>query len=168
MICFQISIFAESYTPVLAQVHAQCMLWFAFKLVSLQSHIHRQTHFCHPISVVICFQISIFAESYTPLHIRQHLAILLWFAFKLVSLQSHIHRALRQSQLTCVVICFQISIFAESYTPGREWWSARKRLWFAFKLVSLQSHIHQAACPVCAGCVVICFQISIFAESYTP
>ena len=42
-----------------------------------------------------------------------------------------------------VVICFQISIFAESYTPRRYFYVKRNY-------------------------VVICFQISIFAESYTP
>ena len=42
-------------------------------------------------AVVICFQISIFAESYTPPPI--------------------------EADEPWVVICFQISIFAESYTP---------------------------------------------------
>ena len=40
VICFQISIFAESYTPKIMSVFICTLLWFAFKLVSLQSHIH--------------------------------------------------------------------------------------------------------------------------------
>ena len=117
VICFQISIFAESYTPV-----------WGFHITSL--------------FVVICFQISIFAESYTPRHFNSDESILLWFAFKLVSLQSHIHPGRWAIQHLLVVICFQISIFAESYTPGESELVTLDVLWFAFKLVSLQSHIH--------------------------
>ena len=96
-----------------------------------------------PEPVVICFQISIFAESYTPASIRKRASSELWFAFKLVSLQSHIHPKRSISRCTRVVICFQISIFAESYTPVKCLKEFSKRLWFAFKLVSLQSHIHR-------------------------
>ena len=143
MICFQISIFAESYTPLSIQPSSVTQLWFAFKLVSLQSHIHRKKAVSLQPFVVICFQISIFAESYTPWVLRCVLTLSLWFAFKLVSLQSHIHPWTLKAAGGLVVICFQISIFAESYTPS---------------FVQIARHLH----------VVICFQISIFAESYTP
>ena len=142
MICFQISIFAESYTPVFLVISHTASLWFAFKLVSLQSHIHLLLADGTNLFVVICFQISIFAESYTPCTVVRNLDNPLWFAFKLVSLQSHIHLFIALGSISLVVICFQISIFAESYTPSA--WSGCNPhlLWFAFKLVSLQSHIH--------------------------
>ena len=143
MICFQISIFAESYTPEGTTEDTTIMLWFAFKLVSLQSHIHPWTSLVSPSIVVICFQISIFAESYTPQDNASKQDALLWFAFKLVSLQSHIHPSGHCSAKVNVVICFQISIFAESYTPVAPLVSVPLQLWFAFKLVSLQSHIHR-------------------------
>ena len=194
MICFQISIFAESYTPRCSHSLLPPSLWFAFKLVSLQSHIHQAESDFHFLAVVICFQISIFAESYTPHGINMLSDLLLWFAFKLVSLQSHIHRLTVVGTINGVVICFQISIFAESYTPTNSciimatalWFAFklvslqshihplqsclayRPALWFAFKLVSLQSHIHRVRHDGMGGYVVICFQISIFAESYTP
>ena len=142
MICFQISIFAESYTPLFAGLTFELLLWFAFKLVSLQSHIHHVLEDTETDNVVICFQISIFAESYTPNSIVICLISSLWFAFKLVSLQSHIHRIIKARIPYSVVICFQISIFAESYTPAHPVSGRASPLWFAFKLVSLQSHIH--------------------------
>ena len=118
VICFQISIFAESYTPHASPFPFHSPLWFAFKLVSLQSHIHPYYLFDYQAYVVICFQISIFAESYTPILKHLHGTVKLWFAFKLVSLQSHIHPQCYRNHPDVVVICFQISIFAESYTPG--------------------------------------------------
>ena len=143
VICFQISIFAESYTPCILWLLASGWLWFAFKLVSLQSHIHLPRNRSAHAPVVICFQISIFAESYTPQTYEEHGHLRLWFAFKLVSLQSHIHRRCYGDGASRVVICFQISIFAESYTPLKRKSFLCAELWFAFKLVSLQSHIHQ-------------------------
>ena len=142
MICFQISIFAESYTPSMSCFISSSRLWFAFKLVSLQSHIHQVPKGKAILMVVICFQISIFAESYTPPLVRRGKPNQLWFAFKLVSLQSHIHRSYFVCHGASVVICFQISIFAESYTPKTDEGTRHTELWFAFKLVSLQSHIH--------------------------
>ena len=168
VICFQISIFAESYTPNIAYSNHLDSLWFAFKLVSLQSHIHHDWQVLHRPDVVICFQISIFAESYTPLLWKGTMTEELWFAFKLVSLQSHIHQTYKSYYWWIVVICFQISIFAESYTPKSFRENSCKGLWFAFKLVSLQSHIHLNNLLTLRAYVVICFQISIFAESYTP
>ena len=143
VICFQISIFAESYTPHLIYLSIKCVLWFAFKLVSLQSHIHPWRFGWRWLTVVICFQISIFAESYTPSNRFRTWAWPLWFAFKLVSLQSHIHPGDVAALHQFVVICFQISIFAESYTPNLQRGRLSELLWFAFKLVSLQSHIHR-------------------------
>ena len=143
MICFQISIFAESYTPSSTYMYIGNLLWFAFKLVSLQSHIHQKKKREAMPPVVICFQISIFAESYTPMVREAAPVTVLWFAFKLVSLQSHIHPVSCLQIAFIVVICFQISIFAESYTPQTEISACLNWLWFAFKLVSLQSHIHR-------------------------
>ena len=118
------------------------MLWFAFKLVSLQSHIHCGERTSRCLIVVICFQISIFAESHTLSNWLFTKGISLWFAFKLVSLQSHIHYDECHEYIHRVVICFQISIFAESHTLRKSPFNIARLLWFAFKLVSLQSHIH--------------------------
>ena len=168
VICFQISIFAESYTLLTNRYNWEILLWFAFKLVSLQSHIH----LCYISQivhlVVICFQISIFAESYTlSLAIYGTTAyVVICFQISIFAesytLQSFFYWAKRG-----VVICFQISIFAESYTLSSFYNKASASLWFAFKLVSLQSHIHFFVFLSSAERVVICFQISIFAESYT-
>ena len=142
MICFQISIFAESHTLLVLSTHSRFLLWFAFKLVSLQSHIHLLINNCLYFLVVICFQISIFAESHTLKQSEQKGIEVLWFAFKLVSLQSHIHFDDCLNSFFLVVICFQISIFAESHTLMVLLSILALMLWFAFKLVSLQSHIH--------------------------
>ena len=117
-------------------------MWFAFKLVSLQSHIHYIATFKKYCPVVICFQISIFAESHTLFWGSTFGEGSLWFAFKLVSLQSHIHFYYSSVHNCIVVICFQISIFAESHTLNSTTKLCKIMLWFAFKLVSLQSHIH--------------------------
>ena len=61
--------------------------------------------------VVICFQISIFEPLKTTKILNNDGDIVLWFAFKLVSL-NHWKQLLKMLiGKTLVVICFQISIF---------------------------------------------------------
>ena len=60
------------------------------------------------------------------------------------------------------MICFQISIFEPLETTRKGALSIKIRLWFAFKLVSL-NHWKQLCCLWHNSIlVVICFQISIF------
>ena len=112
MICFQISIFEPLKTTLCLLTFFVLLLWFAFKLVSLNHW--KQRCACWPSSscccdllsnlylwtiennarrrfnwtywVVICFQISIFEPLKTTLNVRVHCQRALWFAFKLVSL----------------------------------------------------------------------------------
>ena len=60
VICFQISIFEPLETILLAYGMQQIVLWFAFKLVSLNHWKQSKRLSLDPTIVVICFQISIF------------------------------------------------------------------------------------------------------------
>ena len=60
------------------------------------------------------------------------------------------------------MICFQISIFEPLETTWASIWSYVYRLWFAFKLVSLNHWKQQTWMQQVPILVVICFQISIF------
>ena len=86
----------------------------------------------------------------------------MWFAFKLVSLNHWIQRHYGQSIFAQVVICFQISIFEPLNTARSVAEICLSRLWFAFKLVSLNHWIQQKVFIPSSISVVICFQISIF------
>ena len=65
------------------------------------------------------------------------------------------------------MICFQISIFAKGNTAKVVYNIDELKLWFAFKLVSLQKEIQLIKIRTDAAVVVICFQISIFAKGNT-
>ena len=111
VICFQISIFEPLGTITLRNAAIVTELWFAFKLVSLNHWEQCRKTTSPRLTVVICFQISIFEPLGTIPAALSSPNRLLWFAFKLVSLNhweqsfgTHYCRAL-------VVICFQISIF---------------------------------------------------------
>ena len=70
------------FNPIIIKL----LLWFAFKLVSL-NHWKQLAFTGHrTIRVVICFQISIFEPLKTALFKQLILCYKLWFAFKLVSL----------------------------------------------------------------------------------
>ena len=112
-------------------------MWFAFKLVSL-NHWKQLTNLINNTAgVVICFQISIFEPLETAACEGRSIHRLLWFAFKLVSLNHW--KQLRRSKLNIafVVICFQISIFEPLETAICIQYIKFPVLWFAFKLVSL-------------------------------
>ena len=86
----------------------------------------------------------------------------MWFAFKLVSLNHWIQPNRNYYSANGVVICFQISIFEPLNTAVEYFWRLRPRLWFAFKLVSLNHWIQRLWNGWDNRKVVICFQISIF------
>ena len=86
VICFQISIFDSLKTAFFIEITNILLLWFAFKLVSLIHWKQQLAKFCREVTVVICFQISIFDSLKTAILFVFLLIVLLWFAFKLVSL----------------------------------------------------------------------------------
>ena len=137
MICFQISIFEPLGTIVFLGMQASNTLWFAFKLVSLNHWEQLNLFLSHRLFVVICFQISIFEPLGTMEFWRKTRCLLLWFAFKLVSL-NHWEQLLNAGRFdNAVVICFQISIFEPLGTMRYGMYLRVCWLWFAFKLVSL-------------------------------
>ena len=138
MICFQISIFEPLETTRPYRWREHFALWFAFKLVSLNHWkqpvawyadrglgcdllsnlylwtIGNNSYMAYVMDeyVVICFQISIFEPLETTWGWFVCCTGMLWFAFKLVSLN---HWKQREAELKY----------------------GFHRLWFAFKLVSL-------------------------------
>ena len=146
VICFQISIFEPLETTEGANVWDGKELWFAFKLVSLNHWKQLYSDKKHTVSVVICFQISIFEPLETTPLMNRWTNLSLWFAFKLVSLNHWKQQDPVKPTHPIVVICFQISIFEplETTMDGSEY--ERVELWFAFKLVSL-NHWKQLNVP---------------------
>ena len=137
VICFQISIFEPLKTTQRWRYSAARMLWFAFKLVSLNHWKQQQSNQKYPCHVVICFQISIFEPLKTTNRRSGNRGGRLWFAFKLVSL-NHWKQLLHFGwHIKIVVICFQISIFEPLKTTKADRCNWQSMLWFAFKLVSL-------------------------------
>ena len=117
--------------------------------------------------VVNCFQISIFAVANTTLQECFYCVVLLWIAFKLVSLQLQTQRRKSKCNEIRVVNCFQISIFAVANTTTSITLFSAAALWIAFKLVSLQLQTQLCIEVVKQRFVVNCFQISIFAVANT-
>ena len=85
--CFQISIFAVANTTAHNYLVILCLLWIAFKLVSLQLQTQQLDLYRQWQLVVNCFQISIFAVANTTWMTNGKIKKPLWIAFKLVSLQ---------------------------------------------------------------------------------
>ena len=86
VICFQISIFEPLETTCSPELINLKPLWFAFKLVSLNHWKQPRDIGNLAVQVVICFQISIFEPLETTSYLFDYSVKLLWFAFKLVSL----------------------------------------------------------------------------------
>ena len=86
VICFQISIFEPLETTLTRLDAFTLMLWFAFKLVSLNHWKQHLGFTMTSYTVVICFQISIFEPLETTTTRKKRIRYPLWFAFKLVSL----------------------------------------------------------------------------------
>ena len=162
MICFQISIFEPLGTIQGEPFETVVWLWFAFKLVSL-NHWEQCCYVQKRIRiVVICFQISIFEPLGTIDKRKCIFGEMLWFAFKLVSLNHWEQYKHGKIIIRKVVICFQISIFEPLGTITWLTASGSTKLWFAFKLVSLNHWEQWIQLDEEQERVVICFQISIF------
>ena len=162
MICFQISIFEPLETTNIALASKQGSLWFAFKLVSLNHWKQLFFRIGKPKIVVICFQISIFEPLETTRYPNGDTREVLWFAFKLVSLNHWKQPNVQGMYRARVVICFQISIFEPLETTRSLPCPSVQELWFAFKLVSLNHWKQHPWRKWTTNRVVICFQISIF------
>ena len=119
VICFQISIFEPLETASNSRRAATISLWFAFKLVSLNHWKQLSLILKCRLGVVICFQISIFEPLETAQRSLFQFAYLLWFAFKLVSLNHWKQHQNAYHYAEGVVICFQISIFEPLETAPR-------------------------------------------------
>ena len=142
VIYFQISIFEPLGTSMRRKWPHRPTLWFTFKLVSLNHWEHPQNNYSSSSAVVIYFQISIFEPLGTSDGRRLLFLRLLWFTFKLVSLNHWEHLYINEPATCCVVIYFQISIFEPLGTSMRRKWPHRPTLWFTFKLVSLNHWEH--------------------------
>ena len=112
-------------------------MWFAFKLVSLNHWEQSSPTNARKRPVVICFQISIFEPLGTIIKKIWAYERVLWFAFKLVSLNHWEQSNVNVRSWNSVVICFQISIFEPLGTISSTQIAQVFKLWFAFKLVSL-------------------------------
>ena len=154
VICFQISIFEPLKTALIMHAGRYKLLWFAFKLVSLNHWKQQARSGCCLHSVVICFQISIFEPLKTATLVTLKQISKLWFAFKLVSLNHWKQLIILEVGYYLVVICFQISIFEPLKTAKRAERRGAKQLWFAFKLVSLNhwKQLFPASVPFPASC----------------
>ena len=137
MICLQISIFELLNTTFKGISSTLELLWFAYKLVSLNYWIQHQLQRCITGAVVICLQISIFELLNTTWICAYWMYLLLWFAYKLVSLNYWIQLILISWNFWIVVICLQISIFELLNTTFFIHTLYIGGLWFAYKLVSL-------------------------------
>ena len=163
VICFQICIFELLKTTVIGRQCYKHALWFAFKFVSLnywKQLVNKSPNLftgCDLLSnlylwtiennslkivdwiyiVVICFQICIFELLKTTWFFLGIFSILLWFAFKFVSLNYWKQLLWEIYCYWGVVICFQICIFELLKTTIILLEFEHVTLWFAFKFVSL-------------------------------
>ena len=86
VICFHFSIFEPLETAKTVKSSGDFKLWFAFILVSLNHWKQLLANSALCVAVVICFHFSIFEPLETAVFLWSSSAILLWFAFILVSL----------------------------------------------------------------------------------
>ena len=114
-----------------------------------------------------CFQICIFVSDNTTLSIMYLVVVLLWIAFKFVSLYRIIQPVSIVENSSRVVNCFQICIFVSDNTTGHYKGTPGKWLWIAFKFVSLYRIIQHGRCLHDTPLVVNCFQICIFVSDNT-
>ena len=189
MNCFQICIFVLIATTALQLLHPAQGLWIAFKFVSLYWSQQREWWIAKPVSscellsnlylctdrnnrcwryflgsgVVNCFQICIFVLIATTQGYLVRRGIVLWIAFKFVSLYwsqqplkvDHNDNAVVNCFQICIFVliattvtranaerflvvnCFQICIFVLIATTASMPLTMSSQLWIAFKFVSL-------------------------------
>ena len=143
------------------------MLWIAFRFVSLHKLRQHSSQEASEVSVVNCFQICIFTQAKTTKGSGSLSTSLLWIAFRFVSLHK-----LRQQTYSIrlseqVVNCFQICIFTQAKTTVGINACTIRRLWIAFRFVSLHKLRQLERCGCICTHVVNCFQICIFTQAKT-
>ena len=118
------------------------MLWFAFKFVSLTHQIHRKSI---PTNVRYCcdllLNLYLWHIKYTKGVLRWQ-SLLLWFAFKFVSLTHQIHQIAYNGHMwTSCDLLLNLYLWHIKYTSSNGI-KTEFELWFAFKFVSLTHQIH--------------------------
>ena len=138
------------------------LLWFAFKFVSLNYWKQLPPIVQLELKVVICFQICIFELLKTTPLMSLMSIIMLWFAFKFVSLNYWKQPCSWTYPLVHVVICFQICIFELLKTTKqiREIFKNCCDLLSNLYLWTIENNKEQSTPK--KEIVVICFQICIF------
>ena len=178
VICLKNRTFAVSQTSFVLVMLRLMLLWFAWKIVLLQYHKHRnrrsnrrsiscdlleKSYFCSITniintprirfdSVVICLKNRTFAVSQTSEKQNEIEQALLWFAWKIVLLQYHKH--LKQSEPNISECCdlLEKSYFCSITNILRTILYMKFRLWFAWKIVLLQYHKHLRIFPLYQLC----------------
>ena len=220
MICWKIRIFAYWTTPLKRFLISICLLWFAEKFVSLLIEQHLKKNFTNLFICCDLLKNSYLCLLNNTKMIYILGIYLLWFAEKFVSLliEQHPFESIKPvwaccdllknsylcllnnthvctpSDISAVVICWKIRIFAYWTTPQRRMLSQMAVLWFAEKFVSLLIEQHQVGfwplkklgcdllknsylcllnntafpCENPMKLVVICWKIRIFAYWTTP
>ena len=118
-------------------------------------------------SVVICLKNRTFAVSQTTQLVQRHLAVELWFAWKIVLLQYRKQPSSRRKWPGSVVICLKNRTFAVSQTT----WDINSRITTSCDLLE-KSYFCSIANNVTSSCpkqafVVICLKNRTFAVSQT-
>ena len=163
VICLKISIFVVSNTTSFIELQEDFKLWFAWKFLSLwyQTQLVQVLLLWHAscdllenfylcgikhnfdknldivLEVVICLKISIFVVSNTTKWRKRLKPLLLWFAWKFLSLWYQTQQVIIRKVRSIVVICLKISIFVVSNTTFPFITRKSRKLWFAWKFLSL-------------------------------
>ena len=168
MICWKIRIFAYWTTPVVDAFtkNPGCDLLKNSYLCLLNNTL--LLFQCQVLHVVICWKIRIFAYWTTPPWRLSLSRKWLWFAEKFVSLLIEQHPSCHPFDISHVVICWKIRIFAYWTTPVSDDERGAEELWFAEKFVSLLIEQHLGGYGYKILRVVICWKIRIFAYWTTP
>ena len=193
VICLKISIFVVSNTTDRAMELGLIGLWFAWKFLSLWYQTqpykgakwlwvccdllenfylcgikHNMTLLDEVVGpVVICLKISIFVVSNTTHICKLLYLLLLWFAWKFLSLWYQTQQRRSSFIWSSVVICLKISIFVVSNTTDLK----NAIIGFScdllenFYLCGIKHNISPSESNL--PCVVICLKISIFVVSNT-
>ena len=193
MICLKNRTFAVSQTSPIIAGNVSFVLWFAWKIVLLQYHKHRnrrsnrrsiscdlleKSYFCSitnigkslltkQFSVVICLKNRTFAVSQT----SDATCPKTDFSCDLLEKSyfcsiTNIPRQLEVLRFG-VVICLKNRTFAVSQTSTHQNTMLLSMLWFAWKIVLLQYHKHQQEQAQNDAKVVICLKNRTFAVSQT-
>ena len=154
VICLKTTIFVVSTTTKEKRRWQSFLLWFAWKQLSLSYQQQQEKRKKYYPFVVICLKTTIFVVSTTTAATSTSRMILLWFAWKQLSLSYQQQRKRTSPLCRSVVICLKTTIFVVSTTTEKKFALFYLMLWFAWKQLSLsyqQQPAHRDACGSC-GC----------------